>query len=56
VAGIFERICGERGIDLVLGDAAKSVSGGFVHTEAGRKIPADEVVWCTSAGEIDPKP
>jgi hypothetical protein len=25
-----------------------------VHTEAGRKIPADEVVWCTSAGEIDP--
>jgi hypothetical protein len=23
-----------------------------VHTEAGRKIQADEVVWCTSAGEI----
>ena len=45
----FRDIFASRGIELVEGDGVNTVSKGTVELSSGRKIPADECIWCTQA-------
>jgi selenide,water dikinase len=45
----FRDIFASRGIELVEGNGVETVSKGTVELSSGRKIPADECIWCTQA-------
>ncbi len=46
----FERVLGERGVELHCDAEVKQVSAARVQTSRGESVEADEIVWVTSAG------
>ena len=45
----FLDIFHDRGIEVIEEDGAESVLKGEVVLSSGRKVPADECIWCTQA-------
>ncbi|MCK2147604.1 selenide, water dikinase SelD [Marinobacter alexandrii] len=50
VRAVFEKTLAERNVKVHLGSPVQKVQEGLLHTESGKSLQVDEVLWVTRAG------